>query len=359
MTELAALLLAAVLSGSPGFHTSPECWPAARYTHRPASAEFIDRVGVTQAPAAIAFDGERSPNRGYQFRHESSDDGARLRIDVEQGRQWLLDLRGAAWQPEVRWVNEKLLFVRVHWGRIQASDLIIDVEQGTLLLHELADNGQIAWEQFQQACGGRCPCEQMINGASVDADPLRGAPLLGLGEIAAVGEGVEELPAPLLVRQRPETGTAARAVRSLAEFATRELSYEQPALLVYAVEGNWLQVALADGQRLWVSSDEVRLHPLEVVVLRRLSYLSRDWDGKVWSEPGAALTAELPPRPGVERSVRVRDARRHQGRSWLQVDIYDRSECESGPPPQLIASGWVPAHQASGEPLVWFYSRGC
>ncbi len=347
------------MSANPGFHTSPECWPAARYTHRPASAEFIDRVSLTRALQAIAFDGEQSPNRGYRFQHENGADGAQLRIDVEQGRQWLLRLRGAAWQPEVRWINEKLLFVRVHWGRIQASDLIVDVEQGTLLLHELADNGQIAWQQFQQACGGRCPCDQAIAGAAVDADPLNGAPLLGLGEIAGVGEGVEELPAPLSVRQRPEPSAPARSIRSLTEFATRELSYEQPALLVYAVEAGWLQVALANNKRVWVSGDQVRLHPLEIVVLQRLSYLSRDWDGKVWSEPAAALTAELPPTPGVERSVRVRDARRHQGRSWLQVEIYDRSECESGPPPQVVASGWVPAHQASGEPLVWFYSRGC
>ena len=37
------------------------------------------------------------------------------------------------------WLNEKLLFVQVWWGRIVSSDLVLDVERGALLHAEDAD----------------------------------------------------------------------------------------------------------------------------------------------------------------------------------------------------------------------------
>jgi hypothetical protein len=40
------------------------------------------------------------------------------------------------------WINEKLLFIEVWWGRFASSDIILDVDQGRLLYHELARYGQ-------------------------------------------------------------------------------------------------------------------------------------------------------------------------------------------------------------------------
>jgi hypothetical protein len=37
------------------------------------------------------------------------------------------------------WLNEKLVFVQVWWGRIASSDLVLDVERGALLYAEDAD----------------------------------------------------------------------------------------------------------------------------------------------------------------------------------------------------------------------------
>lgn len=37
------------------------------------------------------------------------------------------------------WLNEKLLFVQVWWGRIASSDLVIDVDRGALQVAEDAD----------------------------------------------------------------------------------------------------------------------------------------------------------------------------------------------------------------------------
>ena len=35
------------------------------------------------------------------------------------------------------------------------------------------------------------------------------------------------------------------------------------------------------------------------------------------------------------------------------------SICQSAEAPTVTARGWVPAHAGSGEPTVWFFSRGC
>jgi hypothetical protein len=43
----------------------------------------------------------------------------------------------------VQWLNEKLLFVEVWWGRIASTDLILDVSSKTFLYRETADYGDM------------------------------------------------------------------------------------------------------------------------------------------------------------------------------------------------------------------------
>jgi hypothetical protein len=45
----------------------------------------------------------------------------------------------ASYGVRATWLNEKLLFVQVWWGRIASSDLVIDVERGALLYAQDAD----------------------------------------------------------------------------------------------------------------------------------------------------------------------------------------------------------------------------
>ncbi|HYJ78735.1 MAG TPA: hypothetical protein VEW03_03960, partial [Longimicrobiaceae bacterium] len=69
-------------------------------------------------------------------------------------------------------INEKLLFIRASWGRVQATDLVVDVEQGTLVYEEGARFGGEAWAQYRGACAGQCPCLA----APGSADSLPAAP---------------------------------------------------------------------------------------------------------------------------------------------------------------------------------------
>ena len=42
-----------------------------------------------------------------------------------------------------QWLNEKLLFVEVWWGRMASTDLILDVSKKTFLYEEMADYGEM------------------------------------------------------------------------------------------------------------------------------------------------------------------------------------------------------------------------
>lgn len=42
------------------------------------------------------------------------------------------------------WINEKLLFIQVWWGRMASSDLILDTNQGTFIYDELAHYGELS-----------------------------------------------------------------------------------------------------------------------------------------------------------------------------------------------------------------------
>ena len=102
------------------------------------------------------------------------------------------------------------------------------------------------------------------------------------------------------------------------------------------------------------------------VALRRLEWKEepRAWieDGSVWRFHAFATDDE---REEFEDEVFGRDyslvqfvtSRRVGGALWLQVQLMSHGIDESADPPRVIATGWVPAHDPAGEPIVWFASR--
>jgi hypothetical protein len=63
---------------------------------------------------------------------------------------------------------------------------------------------------------------------------------------------------------------------------------------------------------------------------------------------------------GVEHdSLRVIGFREVGAELWIHVELLSHSFCESTDEPTVTARGWMPAHDTSGEPTVWFSSRGC
>jgi len=65
-------------------------------------------------------------------------------VDIE-----FVELEGLS---DVRWLNEKLIFMRAWWGRIAATDLIFDVEREKVIHAEWLTDGSLARQQYLESC---------------------------------------------------------------------------------------------------------------------------------------------------------------------------------------------------------------
>ena len=60
---------------------------------------------------------------------------------------------------DVKWINEKLLFMRPWWGRIAATDLIYDVEAERMIYAEGVTDAYLAFQQYRASCPAQgCEC---------------------------------------------------------------------------------------------------------------------------------------------------------------------------------------------------------
>lgn len=147
------------------FHTSPECWREPRIYHQ-GTLPIPIWAQTTLSKVPVAFpdvEGVVSPNRAYRawalpLEPGGNSDTAIVLIDVERPTLLRIEVVTAMQAPVPIWISEKLLFLRIAHGRVQFTDLLIDVEQGALVYQESARYGELAFSQFQQACRGQCPC---------------------------------------------------------------------------------------------------------------------------------------------------------------------------------------------------------
>jgi hypothetical protein len=151
-------------------------------------------------------------------------------------------------------------------------------------------------------------------------------------------------------------------VTRLDEVEQRELSYEEPAIVVRGSVPGWVRVALATGQRGWLAvPPTLRVVSLDSILPQSLSYLTPVWDRRIRSTPElAATTANA---PGIdpdedEIAVDIIEAVRNAGGLWWRVRVLDASPCESLDTPRAIAEGWIPAWHGGKLTAEW-YSRGC
>jgi hypothetical protein len=151
-------------AGAEQWHTSPACWKQPRAFQSPFDPQFADRIVVESMPLANPSQQIGSPNGAYWFSVQSPDFTkeapwtTQVLIFNERPTLIRLALRDHGnVQPTVSWVNEKLLFLRVSWGRILDTDMIFDVEEATFLSREMRWWGAIAFQQFR---GQPCPGER-------------------------------------------------------------------------------------------------------------------------------------------------------------------------------------------------------
>ena len=138
-----------------------------------------------------------------------------------------------------------------------------------------------------------------------------------------------------------------------------EYGYEEPGALVYRREAGYYLIRTARGTA-WLSPDDAGpFHSFETLVSDGLAYLTDAWDGFVNASPGTTARTRVQRNREGSDDVEVGSFRTVSGRLWLQVEVMSHSLCTSTAPATVKARGWVPAHDGSGAPTVWFHSRGC
>lgn len=147
--------------------------------------------------------------------------------------------------------------------------------------------------------------------------------------------------------------------QDVGELPTKEHAYEAPAAIVLERRDEWFRIRLDAGTG-WVrASDRDEYFPLEDLLADGLTYLSDAAETRLADAPGLEPPRSQPGTLGLGRSVRVVESRTLNGELWLRLEVLSHSPCDSDEEPRVVSRGWMPAHDASGEPTVWFYSRGC
>jgi hypothetical protein len=202
--------------------------------------------------------------------------------------------------------------------------------------------------------------------------------LLNLSEIVGPECASPDTPASIALfaapsRSRPAVGTL--YLNSPCELAIRiaggisgevlptdESDYERPAAIVYERNGRWYRIARQRGSAWIEHSDAHDFLPYPQILETRLTYLTRQWNGRLWATPGVGAGTPIAPAwmPYVERtiSVDVIEQRRVSAETWIRVRLRTET-CGQSLTDVTATSGWVRAYQDTGTPTIWFSSRGC
>ena len=131
----------------------PDCWQEARNVH---GGDFADMWKINTVIRKLK-DGKLKPgvhslNRGYFFVAEEGRPNGVVTIFAEKSYLIRIEFSHLFGLSEVKWVNEKLLFMRPWWGRIAATDLIYDVEAERFIYAESVTDAYLAFQQFRESC---------------------------------------------------------------------------------------------------------------------------------------------------------------------------------------------------------------
>jgi hypothetical protein len=132
---------------------APHCWVEARFIH---SQEMLDiwkeRTTIRRVPSAKPKAGTYAPNKGYYFSVDGGRPTGSVTIYAEKDYLLRIEFAELFGLGEVKWINEKLLFMRPWWGRILGTDLIYDVEAERIVYAETVTDGYLAYQQFRESC---------------------------------------------------------------------------------------------------------------------------------------------------------------------------------------------------------------
>jgi hypothetical protein len=157
---------------------------------------------------------------------------------------------------------------------------------------------------------------------------------------------------PLEVRQTPDPQAPARSLRHCQQFVWHEITEEEPpALAVLDRRGSWYRIQLAAGSG-WVQARfRHKFTPIEELI-RDGSYLRAGWQARLSATPGVPPAIRLPQTfPDSHAYIQILDRQRHNGLTWLHVQVYSQDDPYEPETRRNHAQGWVPIV------ATWFFSR--
>ncbi|MBU8934347.1 MAG: hypothetical protein KOO62_10110 [candidate division Zixibacteria bacterium] len=197
--------------------------------------------------------------------------------------------------------------------------------------------------------------------------------MIGLVEVAAFheisGKDGQDIPrGPVVLYVEPNIDAKiAVVVRDHKHLESREHSYEQVSAVVYDRTRNsggdfWYKLRYFDGEKEifgWLSqTDAGKFRSYPDIVVRDLTYLSADWDKRLFERPDTSAPFRQFEELGEYPDVRVADVKYVNEDVWFLVVVVDGNICTGGGT-NIIATGWVLAYAENGSATVWYYSRGC
>jgi len=251
--ELSDSTLAPQQPPGSAFHTSPACWSEVRIVHQGSPPDVLrDSIRIHWIPdAAPDTGGTASPNGAYRawtdYRPEGEGRGAGgfVLVHVERPRRLRIAAAGSRAAPGTEWINEKLLFIRMVWGRVQFTDLIVDVERGAVLYEEAARYAAEAFDQFREACIGQCPCLALPGRTGELPSPPESRPADGdTDSVTGLIDALAYLDEDWDGRVFTEPGGLAYTVSGLHGTLGREDVPADVLEVRLTVSGWWLHVAL-------------------------------------------------------------------------------------------------------------------
>ena len=142
------------------WHTSPDQWSEPRTFHSPFDDEFSKGIVVSRGKIDPGPDIKKvfSSNNAYWYAVQGADYtkvgpySTNILIYNER-KGYLIDLQlieHSQYEPNIKWINEKLIYVDVWWGRILGSSIIFDVEKEQIIYKEMMHDGVIPYQQYHQ-----------------------------------------------------------------------------------------------------------------------------------------------------------------------------------------------------------------
>ena len=154
---LLLFLVAFCIAQDSEYHTTPDKWDTPRVFHTPFDNKYTDRMKFSHSDLRDCPEKVLSPNQAYWFhiqRPNTKKEGPwSTAVYVYNERTYAIKIEfldHAGYDVRASWINEKLMYLEVWWGRILGTYIIYDVEQENVVKEEMVHYGGIDFQQWHE-----------------------------------------------------------------------------------------------------------------------------------------------------------------------------------------------------------------